>query len=123
LLIWSRNTEININKQIRAGVIFCSFSNGYFGKNQNFDLSGRDSECIDRENPHLCVFPLSKALRAFEIHPFVALSNDKGFRSLRRATNAARVGLAVAFEAKSDAKAFNGLRRCQFSIPDKFQFV
>ena len=58
-------------------------------------------------NPPLVRFP---SFSCAEIHPSVALSNDKGFRSLRRATNAARVGSAVAFEAKSDAKAFNGLR-------------
>ena len=58
-------------------------------------------------NPPLVRFP---SFSYAEIHPSVALSNDKGFRSLRRATNAARVGLAVAFEAKSDAKAFNLLR-------------
>ena len=33
-----------------------------------------------------------------EIHPFVALSNDKEFRRLRAATNAPRVGWAQAFE-------------------------
>jgi len=33
-----------------------------------------------------------------EIHPFVALSNDKEFRRLRAATNAPRVGLAPPFE-------------------------
>ena len=33
-----------------------------------------------------------------EIHPSVALSNDKEFRRVRAATNAPRVGLAQAFE-------------------------
>ena len=47
--------------------------------------------------------------------PSVALLNDKEFRSLRRATNAARVGSAVAFAAKSDVKAFRSLRALPIS--------
>ena len=46
-------------------------------------------------DPHLCV-PLFPTLCVVN-SPLVALSNDKGFRSLRRATNAARVGSAVFF--------------------------
>ena len=38
----------------------------------------------DKGNPHLCVPPLSSLW--LEIHPFVALSNDKEFRTLRGAT-------------------------------------
>ena len=49
----------------------------------------------------MCVPPLSSP--RLDIHPLVALSNDKEFRPLRRATNAPRVGSAVAFE-KARAK-------------------
>ena len=54
-------------------------------------------------NPHLCV-PLFSTL-CVENSPLVALTNDKEFRSLRRATNAARLGGRPLFE-KRGAKTF-----------------
>jgi hypothetical protein len=50
-------------------------------------------------------FPSFKSSVSFRNSPLVALSDDKGFRALRGATNATRVGWAPLFE-KSLAKTF-----------------